>query len=292
MEMENGETSQAPMTEETFDGDLNFDDLPSAPAEAVQSGEKIIEYVTMNVQTKTFDSFIAGVQSKAAELGGYIESSNIDGSSYGARNVNRSARFVLRIPSGRSGEMTGYIGENGAVVSQAINTENVTLAYVDMESRISALTTEKEALEALLAKADNTSDIIYIQNELTSVIYRIESYKSQLRTYDNLVDYTTLTLTVSEVERVEAVEKQGVFERIGTNLKNNFEDVGSGLLEFLIWFIGAIPYFLLLGAIGFLIWLIVWLIVRSAKKRRARRNAAYTQSVQTQTQYDKSSQNK
>lgn len=36
MEMENGETSQAPMTEETFDGDLNFDDIeePQESAEA------------------------------------------------------------------------------------------------------------------------------------------------------------------------------------------------------------------------------------------------------------------
>ena len=245
------------------------------PADQVKSSEKIIEYVTMQVQTTSFDDFTDEVQSKVAELGGYIERSNIEGNSYNYINSNRSARFVLRIPTGNKNEMTEYIGKSCTVVSKEVNTENVTLEYVDIESRISALNAEKEALESLLAKADSTSDIIAVQSALTDVIYQIESYSSRLRTFDNLVDYMTLTLNVFEVQRVSVTEKQGVFERIGTNLGENFEDIGNGLLEFFVWLISSIPYLLLIAVIVFIIWLIIWLIVRSAKKRRARRNAAY-----------------
>ena len=34
------------------------------------------------------------------------------------------------------------------------------------------------------------------------MIYEIESYESQLRTHDNLIDYTTVTIYISEVERL------------------------------------------------------------------------------------------
>ena len=126
------------------------------PADQVKSSEKIIEYVTMQVQTTSFDDFTDEVQSKVAELGGYIERSNIEGNSYNYINSNRSARFVLRIPTGNKNEMTEYIGKSCTVVSKEVNTENVTLEYVDIESRISALNAEKEALESLLAKNNYT----------------------------------------------------------------------------------------------------------------------------------------
>ena len=267
--------SSAPSADDSIKAPEAIDQNMLTPADQVKSSEKIIEYVTMQVQTTAFDDFTNEVQSKVAELGGYIERSNIEGNSYNYINSNRSARFVLRIPTDNKNEMTEYIGKSCTVVSKEVNTENVTLEYVDIESRISALNAEKEALESLLSKADTTSDIIAIQSELTNVIYQIESYSSRLRTFDNLVDYMTLTLNVFEVQRVSVTEKQGVFERIGTNLGENFEDIGNGLLEFFVWLISSIPYILLIAVIVFIIWLIIWLIVRRAKKRRARRNAAY-----------------
>ena len=51
-----------------------------------------------------------------------------------------------------------------------------------------------------MEQATNLSDVLQIQNRLTDVIYQIESYESRLRTYDNLIDFTTIDLTIREVE--------------------------------------------------------------------------------------------
>ena len=52
-----------------------------------------------------------------------------------------------------------------------------------------------------MEQATNLSDVLQIQNRLTDVIYQIESYESRLRTYDNLIDFTTIDLTIREVEK-------------------------------------------------------------------------------------------
>ena len=68
--------------------------------------------------------------------------------------------------------------------------------YVDMQSHVKALRTEQNTLLELIEKADKLKDIIALQSQLTQVRYEIESYESQLRMYDNRVNYSTLNLTV------------------------------------------------------------------------------------------------
>ena len=132
-----------------------------------------------------------------------------------------------------------------------------------MESRVSALETEKAALEKLLADAEKLEDIITIQDRLTDVIYEIESYKSQLRTYDNLIDYTTIGIYVREVERVTIVEEQTVWEEIKTNLGDNIGDIGRGCVDVFVFVISNIPYILILGGIA----AVVLVVVKKIKKK-------------------------
>ena len=47
---------------------------------------------------------------------------------------------------------------------------------------------------------ETVEDIAYLTEQLAQVRYNIESMESQLRTYDNLVDYATVDLEISEVE--------------------------------------------------------------------------------------------
>ena len=111
-----------------------------------------------------------------------------------------------------------------------------------MESRTAALEAEKESLERLLKDAENMTDIINIRDKLTDVIYEIESHKAQLRTYDNLVDYSTISINIHEVERTVIIAEQTTWQKIGTNLKNNFENVWNGAVAVFIFAVSSIPY--------------------------------------------------
>lgn len=220
-----------------------------APAESVTSNRKIIERVFLNVETREFDDLVLKINQEISKAGGYVERSSVTGNSF-YYDGNRYAELTVRIPSEKSDGFSEFMSQNSTVTSKEISTEDVTLSYIDAESRVTALETEKASLEKLLAAAETLEDIIKIQDRLTDVIYEIESYQSQLRTYDNLIDFTTITIYISEVEKVSVVEEQTVWQEIGTKLSNNFSDIGDGAVAIFVFLVSNIPYLAILGVVA------------------------------------------
>ena len=113
--------------------------------------------------------------------------------------------------------------------------------------------TEQERLIELLEKAESMEDIITIESRLSEVRYELQSYESTLRTYDNKVNYSTVSVDIREVERITKVEKERTFfEEIQYRLENNFYDIGQSLRSFAIWFISSLPYLLIWAVVIFL----------------------------------------
>lgn len=250
----------------------------SQESESVKNNRKIIETITYSVQTKTFDDLVKKLEDNAIELGGYIESSDVSGNTYDD-NSPRYASYVFRIPSDKVDEFTITVSDNSTVTNKTVNTDDVTLQYVDIESRLNALESEKKALEDLLKNAESTADIIEIRDMLTEVIYEIESNKSQLRTYDSLIDFTSVTVDISETEHPEIVEKQTVWQEIASNLSENFRGVWEFLVNSFVFIVSSIPFLLLFGAYILVIFIIVKIVKRKSKK--AKEKKAKQMSVET-----------
>lgn len=255
----------------------NSGNMPSAPdiavgtdktgnievSESSANNRKIIETISYDSQTKDFDSFVSSLQEKVLLSGGYIESSSVYGNDYNSYE-NRRAIIKARIPQKESADFSSYIENNSNVTRKEISTDDITLKYVDIQSRISALESEKTSLESMLDKADSIDSLLKIKSQLTDVIYQLDSYKSQLRTYDNLVDYTTVNITVSEVRKFAAAEEKGVWDRIGENLTENFASVGTFLVNAFVFIVSALPYILLVSVPG----IIVIIIIFARKKKK------------------------
>ena len=72
---------------------------------------------------------------------------------------NRSADLTIRIPAEKLDELTEEIQAGASVTGIRENTEDVTLQYVDTESRLSALRTEQESLLRLMEQAEQLEDV-------------------------------------------------------------------------------------------------------------------------------------
>ena len=105
---------------------------------------------------------------------------------------------------------------------------------------------------------------------MSEVRYEIESIEAQLRSYDNLVDYTTIYLYVSEV--IEYTEPEpvdySVGARIGRGLKEAVENIGGFLGDLLVVIVVALPYLAVLAVFALIIFLIVKLIATLSRKHR------------------------
>jgi hypothetical protein len=144
----------------------------------------------------------------------------------------------------------------------------VTLTYVDLESHVKALQTEQETLMELLEKAESTEDLINIQSQLTNVRYELESYESQLRVYDNRIDYSTLYLNIDEVDRESSVATKLTYgQEISKGLSDTMYGFGQGLRSFSIWVIVHLPILLMLAV---LVALVLWIARKCRKKHQER----------------------
>ena len=126
-----------------------------------------------------------------------------------------------------------------------------------------ALLTERERLMELLSKAEEVADIIEIESRLSEVRYQIESLESQLRVIDNQVTYSTVYLSVREVELYSPAEKQGMWEKISDRFINKVYRMIWRLEEMVIEGVASLPF--LLG------WLTVIVIVVVAGRLILRR---------------------
>ena len=141
---------------------------------------------------------------------------------------------------------------------------------MDTEARIASLQTEYDRLLELLAQAESVDTLIMLEQRLSDVRYQLESYKSQLRTYDNLVDYSTVEISVDEVQRVSSPEEEGVFARIQSGFSDSLYSVGTGLVDFFVWFVANIPYFAVIAVIALIIVLIVMACLKNSPRHKAK----------------------
>lgn len=219
-------------------------DSGAEQVETKDTSRKLITTVSMSVQTKAFDTFVAAMQENLNSFGGYIEHSELNYDS----ESNRMADYTIRVPADKLSEFIGEFNENGTITSRTEDVKDVTLEYVDVQSHVSALRTEEEALLKILASAETVEDTITVQSRLSEVRYEIESYESQIRTYDNLVDYATVDLYLREVDReASALEKTTVWSKIGTNLSENLYNIGEFFKNLFVFLVSSAPVFLAIG---------------------------------------------
>lgn len=254
---------EAAAAEETYVQEGGGQGAVAAP----ETSRKLIKTVNILAETEDFDTFVPGMQKQVEALGGYIESISVyDVNSYyveDQRVKQRCANVTARIPKEKLDGFLAQVGEQTNITSRSENVEDVTLQYVDLESHKKALLTEQEKLLALMEKAETVEDIIAIEARLSEVRYQLESMESQLRTYDNQIDYSTLYLTIEEVRNYSAPETATVWQRIESGFVKSLEDIGFGIQNFAIGLVIDIPYIV----VGLVSIAVIILILRSIIKR-------------------------
>ena len=220
---------------------------------ALPENRKWIITVNMDVETENLDSFMEQLDTEINQFGGYVEDQNIhNGSNYAARRY-RSANLTVRIPAQQIEQFTGSVSGLANVTSQNLSREDITLQYTATSNRVTALETEEARLLELLAEAETMSDLLEIEARLTDVRYELENFASQLRLYDNQVDYATVYLYISEVQEYTPVEEPTFLERIKNTFSDALEGLGNGIVDVTVFLVGNSPYLLVFGVMGIVI---------------------------------------
>lgn len=259
--------------------------------EVADVSRKLITTMNISAETEELDGVLSNVQSRVKELGGYIESSDIyNGSNYySGSKPKRSAYLTLRIPANNLDKFIETVENSTNITNKSTSVEDVTLNYVDIESKKKALTAEENRLLEILESAETVEDVIAVESRLSEVRYQIESIESQLRTYDNKINYSTVHLDINEVVKFTPTQEKSAGERMREGFIESIAEVGALIAEGFIWFVIHIPQIVLVLLLVAIIIIAIIAIDKAGKKKRIANMAKMQNMQQTQQGFAKNS---
>ena len=228
--------------------------------------QKLVRKVWLDAETDDLDTLLQQIDQKISALSGYAESREVYHGSASAAKRYRRATLTVRIPVAQLDAFVGHVTELSNITSSNETADDITLTYIATESRVKALQTEHDRLLELLAKAENMADLLKIEERLTEVRADLEEVTSKLKLYDNMVDYATIYLELSEVkEYTDTTEPETVWQRIGKGFMESLSDLGNFFVELFVFVVVGIPYLIILVIV---IVVIILIVKRRRKKEK------------------------
>lgn len=230
---------------------------------------KVIRNARMTIQTLDFERSVADLAALTEKYEGYYESAQIENGGYYNQYVLRCAYYTVRVPKENFVSFRDSIGTVGYIYSAVEGSDDVGEEYYDTEARLETLTTKRERLLALLDKAELMEDIISLETALADVQYEIDIHTSTLHKYDSLINYSTFTITLDEVERIDETPgpQEGFGSRLLGSLKDGWAGFTDGLESFALWLARNIITLVILAVIAVVVIKIV--LVKRGKRRRS-----------------------
>lgn len=241
------------------DGAWNGQEVSSAGADLAERGVKMVYTASIEMQTLEFDQAAQDIAALVESMGGYFEQKNFSNysSSY------RHASYTVRVPAEQFTDFCAQVGTLCHVTWQSDTAENISERYYDTQSRLETAQIKLERLQELLSKADNMADIITIESAISDTEYEIESLSGTLRHYDALVDYATVSLTLSETYKLDENEGAPLTfgARIARAFTNGLRDTGVFLEDLAIGIANNLVFLAVLAALAVV-------VVRAVRKKK------------------------
>jgi hypothetical protein len=220
------------------------------------NGPLVVKTGSVSLEVKDIDEAVLLARGRIVGLGGYVSDSE-----RANRGDDASALITYRIPASRWDEaLDGLRGLAQKVTSEQTKAAEVTGQVVDLDARIANLRSTERALQAIMAQATRITDVLEVQNQLTSVQGQIEQLTAQRSHLADQAAMGTLAVTYSVpvVAVTEATSDWNLaveFDRAVAQLLQ----IGRGLAVVGVW-IGVVALPVLFGVL--LVVGLVYMLVR------------------------------
>ncbi|MFZ3070951.1 MAG: DUF4349 domain-containing protein, partial [Anaerolineaceae bacterium] len=265
-----------PAVEERLDKSYTAEESSGAGAELQNSASVdrlVIKQASISVAVADAAKAMTSVSKLAEATGGYVVDSNVwNNSSYDGTKYTQSS-ITIRIPAEKLEEVLAEIRalaadpENG-VISESVNGQDVTSDYVDSQSQLRNLEAAEKQLVELLDSATDLEYTLDIFRELTNIRSQIEVLKGHIQYLEESSAMSSVSAEFVAETSIQPIQigpwkPAGVAKEALQALIKAAQTLGTGLIWFVITWL---PFLIPLG-------LIVYFIVKGARKRRAARKA-------------------
>jgi hypothetical protein len=175
----------------------------SDQAATLPSQRLVIRNANLSITVDSVREAEVAVRAKAAELGGYVVSSQTSGD-----EQYSFATVVFRVPAQRFDEaLAGVQGLARRVHSRTVTGDDVTEEYVDLEARLRTLEATRDRLLELLERSQRVEDALSVNTALTDVQGQVELVKGRMQYLKQSASLSTITVELQPVPVTPIVDE-------------------------------------------------------------------------------------
>ena len=207
--------------------------------------------LSITVSSGSFDSKLADVRGLVQLQGGFI--SGTDAQANPASNSQiRTGVITFMVPAAKFDDTIDQLTKMGKVENEHISGNDVSAQYVDLQARLVNEEAQRDAMLALLQRAQSVQDIIAVQNQLGQITGQIEQLKGQIQYIDRNTAYSTVTVDMTEAGvPIQATSQDNWgFASALSDAAHNFVST----LNYIVTGIGAIGPIVIVLGLGYLLW--------------------------------------
>jgi hypothetical protein len=217
---------------------------------------------SLDLSVKDTRETIRDIRAMIDDIGGIVSSSYI----YEIKEGQFGANLTLRIPERLFDQTMQQLETYGKATNVQTGVDDVTMQYVDLESRLNNQIAQEKRLVEILDMADTVEDVLEVERELYRVRGEIESMTAQLTYLKDQVTYSTINLSLREESIPTENISPGAFDDFGSKvmqaLIGSINFVLRAVSVIVLAIVALLPVMIVLGGLA----LIIVLLVRKAAK--------------------------
>jgi hypothetical protein len=168
-----------------------MEDSGEPPSQIETAQRRVISSASISIQVEAVQEAVNQVRTIAESLGGFVEQL----SSSGGAN-HQQAFLTIRVPQDQFFPAMERLEGLGEVQSRNVGSEDVSERFIDLEARLKSALREEESLLSLLERAQQVSEVLTIERELSRVRSEIERLQGQLNFLERRVDLATISVSL------------------------------------------------------------------------------------------------
>lgn len=226
------------------------------PVQAAAAARKLIRTGRIVLEVSSFARAADEVARIAARHGGYVADAH---SSRGDQGKERGT-LTIRVAADRFEAAMQALKALGRLRSEGVSTQDVTKAYMDLETRLRVKRETAERLrEILRTRTGKLSDVLEAEREVSRVTEEIEQLEGERRYYDQQIALSTIAVELLEPA---AAISGGALQPIRDALAAALEVASQSVGTMIVALAAGLPW-----ALG--LW-VLWRLVRLSRRRGAK----------------------
>ncbi len=202
-------------------------------------GRLVIKNASLSIVVEDPGSTMDAISALAADLGGFVVSSNLYQTQTDRGLEVPQANITIRVPADKMDQALEIIKTGaGQILSEVVTGEDVTQEFTDLSSRLRNLEITQQQLTEIMEEAYRTEDVLNVYNRLVEVQEEIELIKGQMQYYQQAAALSAISVSIQANEAVQPLkigswQPVGVAKRAIRALINTLEF----FLDALIWIV-------------------------------------------------------